>query len=99
MIVGRPGAVSAGVATLLRTITGAARISRFGGADRYATSVAVAKTLFLWTEGYEPGRVFIAAGWLVLVRDEDTSTGYDLAIFTTDTTAAPGQVVARYAER
>ncbi|MDN5797950.1 MAG: cell wall-binding repeat-containing protein [Intrasporangium sp.] len=61
-IVGGPGAVSEGVATSLRTVTGVAQISRFAGADRYETSVKVATPLFLWMEGYEPGRVFIASG-------------------------------------
>ena len=36
---------------------------------------------------------------LVLVRDADTTEGYALAIFTTDTTATPEQVVSRYADR
>ena len=64
--------------------------NRYGRVD----SVQVATTDCLWYGAFAdtPGR-------LVLVRDEDTTTGYDLAIFTTDTTAADEQVVARYADR
>jgi hypothetical protein len=36
---------------------------------------------------------------LILSRDEHTASGYDLALVTTDRTAAPGALVARYATR
>jgi hypothetical protein len=36
---------------------------------------------------------------LILSRDERTASGYDLALVTTDRTAAPGTLVARYATR
>jgi hypothetical protein len=36
---------------------------------------------------------------LILSRDERTASGYDLALVTTDRTAAPGALVARYATR
>ncbi|MGB8384412.1 MAG: hypothetical protein WCG47_24770, partial [Dermatophilaceae bacterium] len=38
-------------------------------------------------------------GRLVLVRDIDTTGEYDLALFTTDTDAAPATILARYADR
>lgn len=66
------------------------------GVDRYGRTdtVQVLTLPALWygTFADTPGQV-------VLVRDSDTSTGYDLAIFTTDTTAGPAQIVARYADR
>jgi hypothetical protein len=36
---------------------------------------------------------------LILSRDEHTASGYDLGLVTTDRTAAPGALVARYATR
>ena len=36
---------------------------------------------------------------LILSRDEHTASGYDLALVTTDLTAAPGALVTRYATR
>jgi hypothetical protein len=36
---------------------------------------------------------------LILARDEHTTSGYDLALVTTDLTAAPAALVARYAAR
>ena len=36
---------------------------------------------------------------LILARDEHTTSGYDLALVTTDRTAAPAALVARYAAR
>jgi len=36
---------------------------------------------------------------LILIRDEHTTAGYDLALVTTDRTAAPGALVACYAAR
>ena len=36
---------------------------------------------------------------LILSRDEHTASGYDLALITTDRTAAPGALIARYAAR
>jgi hypothetical protein len=38
-------------------------------------------------------------GRCVLVRDIDSTKAYDLALFTTDTAATPGQAVERYAVR
>lgn len=62
---------------------------------RYARTdtIQVAIIACLWYRpfGDTPAR-------LVLTRDTDT-TGYDLAIFTTDTTATPEQIIARYADR
>ena len=50
-------------------------------------------------EGLWYGAFADTPGHLVLVRDIDTSAGYDLALFTTDTDAAPATIVARYADR
>jgi hypothetical protein len=38
-------------------------------------------------------------GHAVLLREAGSTNAYDLALFTTDTTAPPGQVVERYAVR
>lgn len=65
-------------------------VDRYGRVD--SVQVATIEALWYGTFADTPGR-------LVLVRDIDTATGYDLALFTTDTTATPEQVVARYAER
>ena len=40
-----------------------------------------------------------AAGRVVLAREPDTATGYDLAVFTTDTQTDAAGIIARYAER
>lgn len=65
-------------------------VKRYGRVD--TVQVAVITCLWYGTFADTPGR-------LVLVRDIDTTTGYDLAIFTTDLQASPEQVVARYADR
>lgn len=68
----------------------AVRVERYGRVD--TVHVATLPALWYGTFADTPGR-------LVLVRDTDTTEGYDLAIFTTDTHASPEQVVARYADR
>ena len=45
------------------------------------------------------GSWHIRAVRLILARDEHTTSGYDLALVTTDLTAAPAALVARYAAR
>jgi len=69
---------------------------RTASVDRYGrvntVQVATMEALWYGTFADTPGR-------LVLVRDEDTTAGYDLAIFTTDPQDAPEHVVARYADR
>ncbi len=69
---------------------------RATGLDRYGNTdtVMIATIDCLWYGAFAdtPGR-------LVLVRDLDTTTGYDLAIFTTDTQATGEQIIERYAQR
>ena len=69
---------------------------RTASVDRYArvdtVQVATIEALWYGTFADTPGR-------LVLVRDQDTTAGYDLAVFITDPHATPEQVVARYADR
>ena len=69
-----------------RTVT----VARYGRTD----TVAVAEIDCLWygAFGDAPAR-------LVLVREPETTTGYDLAVFTTDRDADAEHIVARYAER
>lgn len=67
-----------------------ARVARYGASD----VIAVAVVCCLWYGAFTntPGR-------LVLVRDTADTSGFGLAIFTTDMTASPGEIVARYAAR
>lgn len=67
-----------------------ASVDRYGRVD--TVQVATIEALWYGTFADTPGR-------LVLVRDQDTTAGYDLALFTTDPHATPEQVVARYADR
>jgi hypothetical protein len=69
---------------------------RTANVERYGrtSTVQVATLPALWY-----GTLADAPGRLVLVRDTDATTGYGLAIFTTDISATPEQVVARYADR
>ncbi|MDN5933866.1 MAG: transposase [Pseudonocardia sp.] len=66
------------------------RAGRYGRVD----SVQVATTEALWYGAFAdtPGR-------LVLVRDSGVSTGYDLALYTTDLVTPAEQIVERYADR
>src|SRR5271166_42389 len=67
-----------------RTVT----VNRYGRTDTVA--IAVIDCLWYGPFGDTPGRA-------VLVREPHTSTGYNLALFTTDTGGE--QIVARYADR
>jgi hypothetical protein len=67
-----------------RTVT----VNRYGRTDTVA--IAVIDCLWYGPFGDTPGRA-------VLVREPDTDTGYNLALFTTDTGGE--QIVARYADR
>ncbi|MDQ2709751.1 MAG: transposase [Actinomycetota bacterium] len=64
--------------------------------DRYRHTdivhVAILDALWYGAFADTPGR-------LVLVRDDDTSTGYDLALFTTDPDTPAEQIIGRYADR
>lgn len=70
----------------------AVQVDRYGRTD----TIHVATIECLWYGAFAdtPGR-------MVLVRDEhdDQATGYDLALFTTDTHATPAMIIARYADR
>lgn len=68
----------------------AANVERYGRTD--TIQVATLDCLWYGTFADTPGR-------LVLVRDLETDSGYDLALFTTDQHATPEQIVARYADR
>jgi hypothetical protein len=69
-----------------RTLT----VHRYGRVD----TVAIAVIDCLWY-----GPFGDTAGRAVLAREPDTYTGYDLALFTTDTHAGLQRIVERYAER
>ena len=66
------------------------RVERYARVD--TVQVATIRALWYGSFGDTPGR-------LVLVRDHDTTSGYDLAIFTTDTSTDGGRIVERYADR
>lgn len=91
---GRPAKKGARLASLTELASTArwraTRVDRYGRTD--TVQVASIEALCYGAFADTPGR-------LVLVRDIDTATGYDLAIFTTDTSAVPEQLVARYASR
>lgn len=60
-IIGGAGAVSEKVAQAVKALTTKNEIHRYGGRDRYETSVKAA-ALFLLPQGYAPGAVIIASG-------------------------------------
>jgi hypothetical protein len=66
------------------------RVSRYGRSD--TVLVAVIESIWYGAFGNTPGRT-------VLVRDTDTTSGYGLAIFTTDSDSSVADIVARYAGR
>jgi SRSO17 transposase len=65
-------------------------VTRYG----VTSLVRIAEVSCLWfgTWRTDPVRV-------LLIRDTTTTTGYDLALVTTDLTATPEQIIARYAAR
>ena len=69
-----------------RTVT----VSRYGR----SSTVAVAEQTCLWYGTWRTDTVRV-----VLVRDTTTSTGYDIALVTTDLAASPEQIITRYAAR
>ncbi|MPY78835.1 MAG: transposase, partial [Actinophytocola sp.] len=66
------------------------RVSRYGRSD--TIHVAVIESIWYGAFANTPGRT-------VLVRDTDTTSGYGLAIFTTDRDSSVADLVARYAGR
>jgi hypothetical protein len=68
----------------------AANVHRYG---RDAT-VHIADTICLWYGVYRSRAVRV-----ILLRDTDTTTGYDLALITTDLTTPAAAIVERYADR
>ena len=81
-----PGWPSWPPAATWRTVT----VTRYGRVDTVV--VAVIDCLWYGPFGDTPGRA-------VLVREPDTPTGYDLALFTTDRDSDTERIVARYADR
>jgi len=79
------------LAELARTAPFAPTTVRSYGTDR---SVHTATVSCLWYSVFGPQPVTV-----VLVREADTSRGYDLALVTTDPQATAGQIVERYASR
>jgi len=67
-----------------------ATVHRYGRTDTVA--ITVIDCLWYGPFGATPGRA-------VLVREPDTPTGYDLALFTTDRDSATERIVERYADR
>ena len=66
------------------------RVHRYGRTE--AVDIAVADAIWYGPFGNTAGRV-------VLQRDPDSTSAYDLALFTTDTDATGEQIVERYAVR
>jgi hypothetical protein len=91
---GRPAKKGARLPTLadLAAITtwSRTRVHRYGRTSTVDTAVVDC----LWYGAFGAAR-----GRLVLVRDPDTTAGYDLALFTTDTTSGGEPIVERYAQR
>jgi len=58
-LVGGTGVISAGIAAQLSTLLGSSAVTRAGGADRYATAIAVNQQAF----GAPSGGVFVASGF------------------------------------
>jgi hypothetical protein len=65
-------------------------VSRYGS----SSTVQITEVTCLW---YGTWRTDVVR--IILVRDTTKSTGYDIALVTTDLTAAPKQIIARYAAR
>jgi hypothetical protein len=61
---------------------------------RQASTVTIAERVCLWYGAYRSRAVRV-----ILLRDPDTTTGYDLALITTDLTTPATTIVARYAAR
>jgi hypothetical protein len=91
---GRPRAKGArlpALATLAVTATFTpTTVTRYG----VTTTVHVARLTCLWYSVFGPRPVQV-----VLVREPGRASGFDLALVTTDTTAAPAAVIGRYAAR
>ena len=68
----------------------ATRVTRYGRADQ----VLIADVRCLWY-----GSLHTQTVRVILLRDEDTATGYDLALVTTDLDTAAAALVTRYAWR
>ena len=68
----------------------ATQVHRYGR----TTTVSVADTICLWYGVYRSRPVRV-----ILLRDTDTTTGYDLALVTTDLTSPAAVIVERYAAR
>lgn len=67
-----------------------ARVHRYGHQD----TVTLAETTCLWYGVYRSRMIRV-----ILLRDQNTTTGYDLALITTDLTSPAAQIIERYAAR
>ncbi|MFE6752758.1 hypothetical protein ACFVDQ_04070 [Streptomyces sp. NPDC057684] len=67
-----------------------ARVARYGRTDQ----VGIAEVRCLWYGSFHTQTVRV-----ILIRDEDTTTGYDLALVTTDLATPAAALVTRYAWR
>jgi hypothetical protein len=65
-------------------------VTRYG----HTETVFTAETTCLWYGSFHTQTVKV-----LLLREDATDTGYDLALISTDPTASAGQLVARYAAR
>jgi hypothetical protein len=72
------------------TIWTAAQTRRYGS----TTTVTIAETLCLWYGVYRSRTVRV-----ILLRNADTTTGYNLALITTDLTTPATKIIERYASR
>ncbi|TQC45820.1 hypothetical protein EEB14_29375 [Rhodococcus sp. WS4] len=91
---GRPAKKGARLPKLTEMAAGAGwstvTVARYGRVD----TVVIAEASCLWY-----GTFGDVAGRVVLVRDPDTTSGYELALFTTDTDSVAARIVERYAQR
>jgi hypothetical protein len=93
---GRPKRIGAAIGTPNElahhrdTIWTQAQVRRYGK----ASTVTIAERICLWYGAYR-SRAIRA----ILLRDADTTTGYDLALITTDLTSPATDIVTRYAAR
>jgi hypothetical protein len=81
---GRPAAIAATATFTTTTVT------RYGRTD----TVHLAATTCLWHGAFGTQTMR-----LILLRDQHTTTGYDLAVITADLTTPPEAIITRYAAR
>ncbi|HEY1321740.1 MAG TPA: transposase [Streptosporangiaceae bacterium] len=91
---GRPRRIGARLGTPAQLAATAdwttAQVHRYGRTD----TVALAEIVCLWYGAYRSRTIRV-----ILVRDPDRPTGYQLALLSTDLTSSPAEIVERYAAR